>query len=219
MRALTLAPLATALGVAYQTSCGCRCIEGRPVKDLMIKIHAQAEVSPEADIGDGTMVWRNVQIREKARIGRGCIIGQGAYVEYGVVIGDRVKIQNNASLYSGLTLEDGVFVGPHVVFTNDKVPRGINPDGSLKSADDWTVGSTLVRYGAAIGACAVIVTGVTVGRWAMVGSGAVVTKDVPDHALVVGNPARVAGWVSASGKRCATQREASELTQAEQNQR
>ena len=184
----------------------------------MIRIHPNAEVSPEAEIGDGTMIWRNVQIREKARIGNDCIIGQGAYVEYGVIIGNRVKIQNNSSLYNGLTLEDGVFVGPHVVFTNDKLPRGINPDGSLKGAADWVVGATLVRFGAAIGACAVIVTGVTIGRWAMVGSGAVVTKDVPDHALVVGNPARVVGWVSATGKRCDTQEEASALTKAEQEQ-
>jgi UDP-2-acetamido-3-amino-2,3-dideoxy-glucuronate N-acetyltransferase len=96
------------------------------------------------------------------------------------------------------------------------VPRAINPDGSLKSATDWKVGTTRVRYGAAIGACAVIVTGITVGRWAMVGSGAVVTKDVPDHALVVGNPARVVGWVSAAGQRCETQSEAASLTAAEQ---
>ena len=130
----------------------------------MIRIHPEAEVSKEAEIGDGTMIWRNVQVREKAKIGRECIIGQGSYVEYGVVIGDRVKIQNNSSLYNGLELEDGVFVGPHVVFTNDKLPRSINPDGTLKSASDWTVGSTKVRYGAAIGACTVMVTKVTIGR-------------------------------------------------------
>jgi len=182
----------------------------------MIRIHPEAEVSKEAEIGDGTMIWRNVQVREKAKIGRECIIGQGSYVEYGVVIGDRVKIQNNSSLYNGLELEDGVFVGPHVVFTNDKLPRSINPDGTLKSAADWIVGSTKVRYGAAIGACSVVVTGVTIGRWALVGSGSVVTKDVPDHALVAGNPARVLGWVSASGKRCASQEEAIALTRAEQ---
>jgi acetyltransferase-like isoleucine patch superfamily enzyme len=182
----------------------------------MIKIHPQAEVSPEADVGDGTMIWRNVQVREKAKIGKKCILGQGSYVEYGVVIGDNVKIQNNSSLYNGLTLEDGVFVGPHVVFTNDKVPRAINPDGSLKAAEDWTVGATVVRKGAALGACTVVVTGVTIGRWAMVGSGSVVTKDVPDHALVAGNPARVIGWVSAKGTRVKSQEEAIELTKREQ---
>jgi acetyltransferase-like isoleucine patch superfamily enzyme len=182
----------------------------------MIKIHPNAEVSPDAEIGDGALIWRNVQIREQTRLGRNCIVGQSAYIDFGVVIGDNVKIQNNASLYHGLELEDGVFVGPHVIFTNDRVPRAINPDGSLKSAADWTVGRTRVCYGAAIGAGSVIVTGVTIGRWAMVGSGAVVTKDVPDHALVVGCPARILGYVSAKGTRCETQAEAIELTLAEQ---
>jgi acetyltransferase-like isoleucine patch superfamily enzyme len=182
----------------------------------MIKIHPGAEVSPEAEVGDGTMIWRNVQIREGARLGRKCIVGQGAYVDFEVIIGDNVKIQNNASLYNGLEVEDGVFIGPHVVFTNDKIPRGINPDGSLKSAEDWIVGRTRVCYGAAIGASAVVVTGVTIGRWAMVGSGAVVTKDVSDHALVVGSPARTIGYVSATGVRCGTQAEAIALTKAEQ---
>ena len=181
----------------------------------MIKIHPQAEVSAEAQVGDGTMIWRNVQVRENARIGKKCIIGQGSYVEYGVIIGDNVKIQNNSSLYNGLELEDGVFVGPHVVFTNDKVPRAVNPDGSLKSADDWVVGKTLVKSGAALGANTVVVTGVTIGRWAMIGSGSVVTKDLPDHALAVGNPARVIGWVSAKGTRCKTQEEAIALTNRE----
>jgi UDP-2-acetamido-3-amino-2,3-dideoxy-glucuronate N-acetyltransferase len=182
----------------------------------MIRIHPNADVSPEAEIGDGTIIWRNVQIREQSHIGHMCIVGQSAYIDFAVVIGDNVKIQNNASLYHGLELEDGVFVGPHVIFTNDRVPRAINPDGSLKSADDWTVGRTRVCYGAAIGAGSVIVTGVTVGRWAMVGSGAVVTRDVPDHALVVGSPARLLGYVSAKGVRCATQAEAITLTQTEQ---
>jgi UDP-2-acetamido-3-amino-2,3-dideoxy-glucuronate N-acetyltransferase len=182
----------------------------------VVKVHPQAQVSPDAQIGDGTTIWRNVQVREGAQIGQNCILGQGAYVEYGVRIGNCVKIQNNASLYDGLELEDGVFVGPHVVFVNDKVPRGINPDGSLKRAEDWTVGRTVVRYGAAIGAGAVIVTGVEIERWAMVGSGAVVTKNVPAHALVVGNPARVIGWVSARGARCGTQAEAVAMTKAEQ---
>jgi acetyltransferase-like isoleucine patch superfamily enzyme len=184
----------------------------------MIRIHPNAEVSPEAEIGDGTIIWRNTHIREHAQLGRTCMIGQSAYIDFAVVIGDNVKIQNNASLYHGLELEDGVFVGPHVVFTNDRVPRAINPDGSLKSAEDWTVGRTRVRYGAAIGAGSVIVTGITIGRWAMVGSGAVVTKDVPDHALVVGNPARILGYVSAKGVRCATQAEAIALTNAELEQ-
>ncbi|MBX0328827.1 N-acetyltransferase [Oscillochloris sp. ZM17-4] len=181
----------------------------------MATIHSTADVSPQAEIGDGTRVWANVQIRERAKLGRNCIVGRNSYIEFDVSVGDNVKIQNNASLYVGLTVEDGVFIGPHVIFTNDKLPRAINPDGSLKSAADWHVGETLVQYGAAIGAGAVIVTGVTIGRWAMVGSGSVVTKDVPDHALVVGNPARVIGYVSATGVRCASLEEAASLTQDE----
>jgi acetyltransferase-like isoleucine patch superfamily enzyme len=184
----------------------------------MIRIHPNADVSPDATIGEGTIIWRNVQIREQARLGQHCIVGQNAYIDFEVVIGNNVKIQNNASLYHGLELEDGVFVGPHVIFTNDRIPRAINPDGSLKSADDWEVGRTRVCYGAAIGAGAVIVTGITIGRWAMVGSGAVVTKDVPDHALVVGNPVRILGYVSAKGVRCTTQAAAIALTQAEHPQ-
>lgn len=159
----------------------------------------KCEVSPEAEIGDGSITWRNVQIREQMCLEQQCIVGQSAYIDFALVIGDNVKIQNNASLYHGLEPEDGVFVGPHVIFTNDRVPRAINPNGSLKSADDWTVGRTRVCYGAAIGASAVIVTGVTIRRWAMVGSGAVVTKDVPDQALVVGSPARILGYFSAKG--------------------
>ncbi len=100
-----------------------------------------------------------------------------------------------------MTLEDGVFVGPHVCFTNDRHPRAVNPDGSIKAADDWDVTPTLVRVGASIGANATIVCGVTIGRWAMVGAGSVVTHDVPDYALVVGNPARIVGWVNELGER------------------
>jgi UDP-2-acetamido-3-amino-2,3-dideoxy-glucuronate N-acetyltransferase len=181
----------------------------------MVRIHPGADVSPNANIGNGTIIWRNAQIREQAQLGNHCIVGQNVYIDFEVIIGDNVKIQNNASLYHGLELEDGVFVGPHVIFTNDRVPRAINPDGSLKSADDWKVGRTRVCYGAAIGAGATIVTGVRIGRWAMIGSGAVVTRDVPDHAMVVGNPARILSYVSAKGVRCTTQAEAIELTQVE----
>jgi acetyltransferase-like isoleucine patch superfamily enzyme len=181
----------------------------------MATIHPTADVSPLAEIGEGTRVWSHVQIRERARIGRNCIIGRNSYIEFDVTVGDNVKIQNNAALYVGLTVADGVFIGPHVIFTNDKLPRAINPNGSLKSADDWHVSKTHVEYGAAIGAGAIIVTGVTIGRWAMIGSGAVVTKDVPDYALVLGNPARIVGYVSATGVRCATQEEAAALTERE----
>lgn len=168
---------------------------------MAARVHPSSVVSDKAEIGDGTQIWMFCQIREDVRIGKGCILGKGIYVDPGVTIGDNVKIQNNASIYTGVTIEDGVFVGPHVCFTNDKIPRAVNPDMSLKSADDWHVTPTLVKAGAALGANSTIVCGVTVGRWAMVASGSVVTKDVPDHALVMGNPARIYAWVCSCGKK------------------
>jgi UDP-2-acetamido-3-amino-2,3-dideoxy-glucuronate N-acetyltransferase len=168
---------------------------------MAARVHHSSVVSDLAEIGDGTQIWLFCQVRENVRIGAGCILGKGIYIDADVVIGNNVKIQNNASIYTGVTIEDGVFVGPHVCFTNDKVPRAVNPDMSIKSADDWHVTRTLVKAGAALGANSTIVCGITVGRWAMVASGAVVTKDVPDHALVMGNPARIAGWVCSCGQR------------------
>jgi len=164
-----------------------------------IQIHPTADISPLADIGEGTKIWHQVQIRENARIGSFCIIGKCVYIDFDVVIGDRVKIQNNASIYHGVTIEDGVFIGPHACLTNDKLPRAITPEGRLKQDTDWEVGQTLIQYGASIGAGAIILPGITVGRFAMVGAGAVVTKDVVAHGLVVGNPARLVGFVCSCG--------------------
>jgi acetyltransferase-like isoleucine patch superfamily enzyme len=155
-----------------------------------VRIHASADVSAGAVIGPGTSIWNQAQVRERARIGAGCVIGKNVYVDVDVVVGDNCKIQNNASLYHGLTLEDGVFIGPHVCFTNDRMPRAINVEGGLKTDADWEVTPILVRCGAAIGANSTILPGVTIGRWAMVGAGSVVTDDVADLELVVGNPAR-----------------------------
>ena len=166
-----------------------------------VYIHPTADVSPRATLGPGTRIWHQAQVREGAVLGRNCILGKGAYVDFGVRIGDNVKVQNRASIYHGVTLEDGVFVGPHVIFTNDKLPRAINPDGSLKSDADWEVGQVLVKEGASLGAGAIIVAGVTVGRFALVGAGAVVTRDVPDYGLVYGNPARLVGYVCENGHR------------------
>jgi acetyltransferase-like isoleucine patch superfamily enzyme len=121
------------------------------------------------------------------------------YVDSGAVVGNQVKLQNRVSIYRGVTLEDGVFVGPHATFTNDLYPRAVTPDGVPVSEEDWLPVETLVKYGASIGAGAVILPGVTVGRWAMVGAGAVVTHDVPDHGLVRGCPARLSGYACRCG--------------------
>jgi UDP-2-acetamido-3-amino-2,3-dideoxy-glucuronate N-acetyltransferase len=166
-----------------------------------ISIHPTAEVSPQAKIGAGTRIWREVQVREGAVIGENCILGKGAYVDADVLVGNNVKIQNGALLYHGLTLEDGVFVGPQACFTNDEYPRAITPGGSLKTEADWTVGPIHVGYGASIGAGAIILPNVTIGRFAMVAAGAVVSRSVPPHVLVMGVPARPAGYVCQCGRR------------------
>jgi acetyltransferase-like isoleucine patch superfamily enzyme len=166
-------------------------------------IHPTAEVHPEARIGDGCRIWHQAQVREGATLGPGCIVGKGAYIGEQVTVGANCKIQNYACLYPGVSLDDGVFIGPHVVFTNDRLPRAINPDGSLKSDADWHIGPITVARGASLGSRAVILPGLSIGRWALVGAGSVVTKDVEDHALVAGNPARHIGWVCVCATRLA----------------
>jgi acetyltransferase-like isoleucine patch superfamily enzyme len=175
-----------------------------------VYIHPTSDVSPEAKIGDGTKIWQHCQVRENAEIGENCILSKGVYIDAGVVIGNNVKIQNGVSVYHGVTLEDGVFCGPHCVFTNDKRPRSINPDGSLKGSEDWVVSETLVKKGASIGAHATIICGNTLGEWSMVGAGAVVTKDIPDYGLVIGNPAHLIGFVCPCGERLSLSRKSSE---------
>ena len=165
-----------------------------------IRIHSSAVVHEKAIIGNGTQIWLFCQVRENVTIGENCVFGKNVYVDSDVVIGKNCKVQNNVSLFHGVTLEDGVFCGPHVCFTNDLRPRAVNPDLSVKGADDWIVSKTLVRSGAALGANSTIVFGITVGAWAMVAAGSVVTKDVPDFALVRGNPARVVGYVFPDGE-------------------
>lgn len=168
---------------------------------MTIRIHPTAEVSPQAEIGDGTSIWHQAQVREGSRIGKSCILSKGVYIDAGVLVGDCVKIQNYVSVYHGVTIEDGVFIGPHVCFTNDLQPRAVNPDMSLKAADDWQLSPTLIRRGASLGANATIRCGVTVGQWAMVGSGSVVTRDIPDYGLAWGNPARLHGFACPCGQR------------------
>lgn len=164
-------------------------------------IHETAVVAPGATIGADTCIWRFAHVRGGAVIGASCIIGQGVYIDFGVQIGDRCKIQNGALLYHGVTLENGAFIGPGAILANDKLPRAVNPDGALKGPEDWTISRTLIREGASVGANATILPGVTVGRWALVGAGAVVTRNVPDHTMVYGNPARRHGMVCACGGR------------------
>lgn len=160
-----------------------------------------AEVSADAVIGTGTSVDSFTVIDPCACIGKHCRIHHFVHIGSHVHIGSNVKIQNNVMIPHGVTLEDGVFVGPSVVFTNDKYPRSITPEGRIKNNDDWTMVPTLVKKGASLGAGAVIVCGVTIGKWAVIGAGAVVTHDVPDYALVVGGPAKIIGYVNKKGER------------------
>ncbi len=157
-------------------------------------IHPSAIVDEGAELGVGTKVWHFTHISAGARIGSHCSIGQGVYVGGQAVIGDRVKVQNNVSVYDGVTLEDDVFCGPSVVFTNV-----YNPRAEVTRKHEYR--STRVRRGATLGANCTVVCGITIGEYAFVGAGAVVNRDVPDFALVVGVPARQVGWLSRHGER------------------
>ena len=164
-------------------------------------VQQTADVHDSVQLGQGTTVWHLAQIRENARLGQECIVGRGAYVGPGVIIGDRVKLQNYALVYEPARLEDDVFIGPAAVLTNDPYPRSVDVNGKLKRPDDWQARGILVRSGASIGARVVVVAGCTIGKWALIAAGAVVTRDVPDFALVAGVPARQIGWVGRAGRR------------------
>ncbi|MFP5333962.1 MAG: acyltransferase [Actinomycetes bacterium] len=165
----------------------------------MVKVHESADVADGVRLGDGTTIWHLAQVREGAHLGESCIVGRGAYVGAGVVLGDRCKLQNYALVYEPAVLGDGVFIGPAAVLTNDVFPRSVDPQGNLKRGDDWEQVGVTVADGASVGARAVCVAPVRIGRWAMVAAGAVVTKDVPDFALVAGVPARRIKWVGKAG--------------------
>jgi UDP-2-acetamido-3-amino-2,3-dideoxy-glucuronate N-acetyltransferase len=174
----------TALGYAH------RSVDSNHI-DTDYFVHPSAMVEDGARVGAGTKIWHHSHVRADSRIGAGCNLGLAVYVDAGVVIGDRCKIQNHVSLYRGVMLEEEVFVGPAVAFTNDLFPRAVSPD--------WEVVPTRVLTGASLGANATVVCGVTVGEWSLVGAGSVVTEDVSAHALVVGNPAHLKGWMCRCG--------------------
>lgn len=165
----------------------------------MTRVQPSADVAADAVLGEGTTVWDLAQVREGAVLGANCIIGRGAYVGARVRIGDNCKLQNNALVYEPASFEDGVFVGPAAVLTNDRFPRSTGPGGALKREEDWEAVGVTVKHGASIGANAVCVAPLTIGRWAMVAAGAVVTADVADFAVVAGVPARRTTWVGRAG--------------------
>jgi acetyltransferase-like isoleucine patch superfamily enzyme len=166
-------------------------------------VEQTADVDGSTVLGPGTRVWYLAQIHGDTRFGLECIVDWGASVGPGVVIGDRMKLENYALVYEPARLEDDVFVGPAAVLTNNLYPRSVDVTGKLKRPASWRADGVLVRKGASLGARGVVVPGCPIGRWALIVSGAVVTKDVPDLALVAGVPARRIGWVGRPGERLA----------------
>ncbi len=154
-------------------------------------VHPSAFVEENVTIGERTKIWHLVQVRGGAKIGEDCNFGKSVFIDSNVSIGNNVKIQNFVSVYQGVTIEDDVFIGPHVCFTNDYLPRSF--------ISDWKLVKTEVKKGASIGANATIVCGITIGEYAMIGAGSLVSKDVPHHALVYGNPAKFKGYVCSCG--------------------
>jgi UDP-2-acetamido-3-amino-2,3-dideoxy-glucuronate N-acetyltransferase len=166
-------------------------------------VHESSYVDEPCEIGEGTKIWHFSHIMKNSKIGRNCNIGQNVVISPDVTLGDNVKLQNNVSVYTGVELEDDVFCGPSMVFTNV-----VNPRSHVSRKDEYR--KTLVKKGASIGANATVVCGHTIGRFAFIGAGAVVTKDIPDYALIVGNPGRIAGWMCECGIKLDLSRDAGE---------
>lgn len=165
-------------------------------------IHKSAEINPNAKIGKGVNIWHYVQVLSGAEIGGGTTIGKGVYIDKNVKIGKKCNIQNNVSIYRGAILEDHVFIGPHVCFSNNKNPRAVNEKSVMVvEGKDWVAGKIIIKKGASIGANVTLVPGITIGEYALIGSGSVVTKDIPSYALAYGNPAKIHGKVNNTGKR------------------
>ena len=169
-----------------------------PARDFFV--HESSYIDPGCEIGAGTKIWHFCHVMTGARIGAGCNVGQNVVIASGVIIGANVKIQNNVSVYTGVVLEDDVFCGPSMVFTNV-----VNPRSHVSRKTEYR--QTLVRRGATLGANSTILCGHSIGRYAFVGAGAVVTRDIPDYALVTGNPGRIVGWMCACGIKLAASRE------------
>lgn len=158
-----------------------------------VYFYPTANVCKSATIGKGTKIWQNVQIRENAKIGKNCNISKDVYIDFEVFIGDNCKVQNGVSIFHGVTIKEDVFIGPNATFTNDKIPRAFN--------DEWRVTPTTIKKGASIGANATIICGITIGEYAMIAAGAVVTKDVEPYSLVLGNPAKHYYYVDKMGNK------------------
>lgn len=154
-----------------------------------------AEISKNVSIGNNSNIWSYSQIREGATIGNNCIIGRNVYIDHNVKIGSNVKIQNNALIYYKTIIEDDVFVGPATCLTNDKYPRSTNNKGKIKNTKDWKAGTIVVKKGASIGANTIILTNVTIGSYALIGAGTVVTHSVPSFSVVTGNPGQIIGYI------------------------
>jgi UDP-2-acetamido-3-amino-2,3-dideoxy-glucuronate N-acetyltransferase len=170
-----------------------------PVPKSKFWSHKTAEIEKGAKIGKGTKIYQNCQILKGAQIGKNCVIGHNCFISSKAKIGNGVKLESNIDVWDLVTLEDYVFVGPSAVFTNDLNPRAKYPKKKFPKYGKWL--PTLVKEGAMIGANATVLCGVTIGKWAMVGAGAVVTSDVPDYAIVVGNPAKIIGWACECGNK------------------
>jgi len=168
-----------------------------------VYVHSTAVVDKTAKIGKGTKIWHFVCVRENAEIGANCVLGHAVYVDKEVKIGNRVKLENRANVYQGVKIEDDVFVGPHVTFSNDPYPRSFSTD--------WKVVPTLVKKGASIGAGSVVMCGITIDEYAMIGAGSVVTNDIPPQALAYGNPAKIRGFVCKCGRKLVKEKKQNEF--------
>jgi UDP-2-acetamido-3-amino-2,3-dideoxy-glucuronate N-acetyltransferase len=164
-------------------------------------IHPTADVSPDAKIGTNVKIWHQAQVREGAIIGNNCIIAKNVYIDKNVEIENNCKIQNNSSIYHKTKLENGVFIGPHCILTNDKNPRAISNEKEIKISDKWSEGKILVKEGASLGAGAIVLPDITIGKYALIGAGSIITKNVPDYGLIYGNPARLKGFVCKCGNK------------------